>query len=406
MVAVIERAGRDAMAEVIPQPMEACTRHALEHEGGAEALRAAPGLPAVLRDAAWTVGPGAAGATAQPAVVRGAPNAELILAQDAGMLGALGGVADDAAALGRGVTGSLRAASPLGALMLGAYGAETLQGWAENRAVERSADALGFDLGTAEGVVGARHHAFFDGAWGLEVAFPSVSPDVVGSVGTGAERGEVAAQALSLFALSHPEEAARAWPGGEAHREMTAWVDGSMAALDAGRLRVSEEGWAEGWREVFPALDEAGRRLGELGGFGAGVQVDQGWVEGLPDQRERIENLTRPGGLVPPELPDTAVEGMDATEPASLGDGIVAMGSNDRMQNPDRADSPIWNELDVYRGGIRTNGERGRDREYYEWDNTHNDIEVYDRRGKHRGTMDPVTGEMIKDAVPGRRIDL
>ena len=84
MVAMIEWARRDAVAGAVPQTMEGPTRHALERASGAEALRAAPGLSAVLRDAAWQVGPGAVGAAVQPAVVRGAPDAALTLAQDGG----------------------------------------------------------------------------------------------------------------------------------------------------------------------------------------------------------------------------------------------------------------------------------------------------------------------------------
>ena len=41
---------------------------------------------------------------------------------------------------------------------------------------------------------------------------------------------------------------------------------------------------------------------------------------------------------------------------------------------------------------------------YYDWDWTHNDIEVYDRNGKHLGSMDPVTGIIYKDAVKGRTL--
>ena len=36
----------------------------------------------------------------------------------------------------------------------------------------------------------------------------------------------------------------------------------------------------------------------------------------------------------------------------------------------------------------------------------HGEIEVFNARGKHLGAMDPVTGEMIKSAVPGRAIDV
>lgn len=42
----------------------------------------------------------------------------------------------------------------------------------------------------------------------------------------------------------------------------------------------------------------------------------------------------------------------------------------------------------------------------YTWDSLHGEIEVFDARGNHLGTMDPETGEMTKDAVPGRKIDV
>lgn len=47
-----------------------------------------------------------------------------------------------------------------------------------------------------------------------------------------------------------------------------------------------------------------------------------------------------------------------------------------------------------------------RNTRYYEWDNLHNEIEVFNKQGRHLGAMDPTTGEMIKDAVPGRTIDI
>jgi RHS repeat-associated protein len=69
-------------------------------------------------------------------------------------------------------------------------------------------------------------------------------------------------------------------------------------------------------------------------------------------------------------------------------------------------DSPIWKNFDAAKGKTKTNGLTGKDRRFFEWDYTHNDIEVYDRRGRHLGTMDPLTGELIKDAVAGRTIKL
>ena len=38
------------------------------------------------------------------------------------------------------------------------------------------------------------------------------------------------------------------------------------------------------------------------------------------------------------------------------------------------------------------------------WDSLHGEIEAFDRRGKHTGVLDPLTGENIKPAVKGRRI--
>lgn len=42
----------------------------------------------------------------------------------------------------------------------------------------------------------------------------------------------------------------------------------------------------------------------------------------------------------------------------------------------------------------------------YEWDGLHGEIEVYNTRGRHLGALHAVTGEKIKDAQRGRRIDV
>lgn len=67
--------------------------------------------------------------------------------------------------------------------------------------------------------------------------------------------------------------------------------------------------------------------------------------------------------------------------------------------------SPIWRQTKPYRGKTRTNGLAGKKKRFYEWDHTHKDIEVYDQRRNHLGTMDPTTGRMIKPAVPDRRLN-
>lgn len=69
--------------------------------------------------------------------------------------------------------------------------------------------------------------------------------------------------------------------------------------------------------------------------------------------------------------------------------------------------SPAWQGLKAHRGKTKTNGAQGKKREYYEWDYTHNNIEVYNRRGHHSGVMDPMSGAIDRlAAVAGRRINL
>ena len=42
----------------------------------------------------------------------------------------------------------------------------------------------------------------------------------------------------------------------------------------------------------------------------------------------------------------------------------------------------------------------------YEWDSLHGEIEVYTKRGRHLGALDPVNGVRIKGPEKGRRIDV
>ena len=78
------------------------------------------------------------------------------------------------------------------------------------------------------------------------------------------------------------------------------------------------------------------------------------------------------------------------------------------IQNPTKQDSPIWNSggFQPDKNGRKNNGKKGKKKQYYEWDHTHNDIEVYDSNGRHKGSMEPNTGNIYKPPVPGRRINL
>ena len=42
----------------------------------------------------------------------------------------------------------------------------------------------------------------------------------------------------------------------------------------------------------------------------------------------------------------------------------------------------------------------------YTWDELHGDVEVFNKRGRHLGSAEKITGKMIKDAVIGRRLNV
>ena len=45
-------------------------------------------------------------------------------------------------------------------------------------------------------------------------------------------------------------------------------------------------------------------------------------------------------------------------------------------------------------------------RRIYTWDAFHGEIEVFNGNGKHLGVLDALSGEFIKDAVKGRKINV
>lgn len=47
-----------------------------------------------------------------------------------------------------------------------------------------------------------------------------------------------------------------------------------------------------------------------------------------------------------------------------------------------------------------------RGKRLYTWDSLHGEVEVFNGRGKHLGVQHATSGEWIKDAVPGRSIDV
>jgi hypothetical protein len=59
---------------------------------------------------------------------------------------------------------------------------------------------------------------------------------------------------------------------------------------------------------------------------------------------------------------------------------------------------------------VRSKGKRkrwrGPNEQIYEEDTQHGELEKYNRRGRHKGSVDPDSGEIIKDPVKGRSIEV
>jgi hypothetical protein len=54
----------------------------------------------------------------------------------------------------------------------------------------------------------------------------------------------------------------------------------------------------------------------------------------------------------------------------------------------------------------RSDGGLKMEKRLYTWDYTHGEIEVFNKRGRHLGSLDATSGELIKGPVPGRTIDV
>jgi hypothetical protein len=60
-----------------------------------------------------------------------------------------------------------------------------------------------------------------------------------------------------------------------------------------------------------------------------------------------------------------------------------------------------WKVVDGRQVWKDENGER-----YYTWDSLHGEVEAFNKRGFHLGSLDAVSGAPLKGAVRGRRLDV
>jgi Phage Mu protein F like protein len=224
----------------------------------------------------------------------------------------------------------LRALTRGGLAAVGAIGLEAFRRYADEAAVQRSADLLGLDLSTVEGVLAARAHAwgqFHSGAFpGADWSGPS---------------SEIVAQALALHELTDPGALGRAHAGSlKDLARLQSVVDQALEAWRSGRIAVRPGELASGWAEAYPQLDEFGGDILDLPGFSAQGYRSLGGTSS-PHVVD-IEAGDEPRSL-PKGIPATDAEGR-LVEPAPKGRGLPPQGRpgtwvvgprGDRLYGPD-----------------------------------------------------------------------
>ena len=167
-------------------------------------------------------------------------------------------------------------------------------------------------------------------------------------------------------------------------------IGGRAAVTNAGRATVSNAGRA--------AITNAGHNFAisetqAAIASGAAAAATAGIL--LKDKNENK-------GISPPWCPPVSTPG----SPPGPGDEDPEEKNDkdsNRKQNPNKSESEVWKNFDKGKGDIRTSGS-GKSKKYYQWDHTHNDIEVYNHRGRHLGSMDPQSGKLYKPPVNGRSL--
>jgi len=151
-----------------------------------------------------------------------------------------------------------------------------------------------------------------------------------------------------------------------------------------------------------------------LGGFGdvakGAFRIGDDVIEAGADVSRHVDDtaatatsprIARDAETIAADLPSIAT---GSAKPTGTLDTVGDAGA--RVSKVAKSESPTWQLLQesgrTKKGTITTG--TGKKTRRYQWDHTHGDIEVYDSRRRHLGSMHPTTGEMYKPPVPGRRM--
>jgi hypothetical protein len=155
-----------------------------------------------------------------------------------------------------------------------------------------------------------------------------------------------------------------------------------------------------------PDQQDKHRKLGTLPGFP--IIEPKVPVYITPDDRENIQKR----GILPGFIPtNSVIPSIFSTPILNFGwkDLVVFQDGDDSPQSRkcEKPESKIWQEFDSYKviNGMqtKTNNLKGKDRRYYQWDNLHKEIEVYDHKFRPLEVLDPVKGEKIPKSVKSHK---
>jgi hypothetical protein len=153
---------------------------------------------------------------------------------------------------------------------------------ATERRLQRAAEILGVDPGSAEGLLAAMAH---------ELVQEAVISGLGSSLPKSVEAAQIAGQAAALYEMLNPGTIVRVLEGDRAAQlALGNFVQQAYNAFAERRLRLQDGTIAQGWVEVFPELTEGERRLGELPGF-TPERIDE-WLETYPAEVLGLPNHT------------------------------------------------------------------------------------------------------------------
>jgi len=125
----------------------------------------------------------------------------------------------------------------------------------------------------------------------------------------------------------------------------------------------------------------------------------------VPKLCRRIDSMD---GAAPGRPPDASACGRPSAPSVFWPQNAKHRATNNAAVPPKPIPKPSILDQLAYLGAF--NGERrwrspAGDR-LYTWDSLHGEVEVFNKRGRHLGAVDPITGTLLKVAVPGRKINV